>query len=76
MQKAEIDAIVDNSNEATFENTIEALDKSGELLSKVNGVFFKLRSAETNDELDSIARVIQPKLNAHGSSINQNPGLF
>ena len=76
MQKAGIDAIVDNSNEATFENTIEALDKSGELLSKVNGVFFKLRSAETNDELDSIARVIQPKLTAHGSSINLNPGLF
>ena len=76
MQQAEIDAIVNNSDAATFENTIEALDKSGELLGKVNGVFFRLRSAETNDELDSIARVIQPVLTAHGSSINLNPGLF
>ncbi|MEA3460600.1 MAG: M3 family metallopeptidase, partial [Bacteroidota bacterium] len=76
LQQAEIDAIVNNSDAATFENTIEALDKSGELLSKVRGVFFRLRSAETNDELDSIARVIQPELTAHGSSINLNPGLF
>jgi len=73
---AEIDAIVNNSDAATFENTIYPLDKSGELLGKVNGVFFRLRSAETNDELDSIARVIQPVLTAHGSSINLNPGLF
>ena len=72
----EIDAIVDNDDPSTFENTIEALDKSGELLDKVNGVFFRLRSAETNDELDSIARVIQPELTAHNSSINLNPGLY
>ncbi|MBE9518911.1 MAG: peptidase M3, partial [Bacteroidetes bacterium] len=76
LQKAEIEAIVNNSDEATFKNTIEALDKSGEVLSKVNGVFFRLRSAETNDELDSIARVIQPVLTAHSSSISLNPGLF
>jgi len=76
LQQAEIDLIVNNSDEVTFENTIEALDKSGDLLSKVNGVFFRLRSAETNDELDSIARVIQPVLTAHTSSINLNPGLF
>jgi len=76
LQQAEINAIVNNKDAATFDNTIEALDKSGDLLSKVNGVFFKLRSAETNDELDSIARVIQPVLTAHGSSINLNPGLF
>jgi len=76
LQQAEIDAIVGNRDAATFENTIEALDKSGELLSKVNGVFFRLRSAETNDELDSIARVIMPELTAHNSSISLNPGLF
>jgi len=74
--QAEIDAIVDNNEAATFENTIYALDKSGELLGKVEGVFFNLRSAETNDELDSIARVIQPELTAHSSSIKLNPGLF
>ncbi len=76
LQQAEIDAIVNNSDAATFENTIEALDISGEMLSKVNGVFFRLRSAETNDEMDSIARVIMPELTAHNSSISLNPGLF
>ena len=76
LQQAEIEAVVNNSDAATFENTIDALDKSGVQLRKVNGVFFRLRSAETNDELDSIARVIQPVLTAHSSSINLNPGLF
>jgi peptidyl-dipeptidase Dcp len=76
MQREEIDLIVNNSDAPTFENTIEALDKSGELLSKVNGVFFRLHSAETNDELDSIARVIMPVLTAHNSSISLNPELF
>jgi peptidyl-dipeptidase Dcp len=76
IQRAEVVAIVDNPEAPTFENTIEALDKSGELLRKVNGVFFRLRSAETNDELDSIAREIQPVLTAHSSSISLNPGLF
>ena len=76
LHQIEIDAIVNNSDAASFENTIEALDKSGEVLSKVNGVFFRLRSAETNDELDSIARVIMPELTAHNSSISLNPELF
>ena len=76
LQQAEIDAIVNNKDAATFENTIATLDISGEVLSKVNGVFFRLRSAETNDELDSIARVIMPVLTAHNSSISLNPGLF
>lgn len=75
-QKAEIEAIVSNPDAPTFENTITKLDKSGEVLSRVNGVFFRLRSAETNDDLDSIARVIMPVLTAHSSSISLNPGLF
>jgi peptidyl-dipeptidase Dcp len=76
LHQAEIDEIMNNKEAATFENTIQALDKSGDLLSKVGGVFFRLRSAETNDELDSIARSIQPVLTAHNSSINLNPELF
>jgi peptidyl-dipeptidase Dcp len=76
LHQEEIDAIVNNSEAATFENTVEALDQSGELLRKVNGVFFRLHSAETSDELDSIARIIMPVLTAHNSSINLNPGLF
>ena len=76
IQQEEIDAIVNNPDAPTFDNTIGALDISGELLRKVNGVFFRLRSAETNDDLDSIAREIQPVLTAHNSSISLNPGLF
>ena len=76
LQTAEIETILNNPDAVTFKNTIDPLDKSGELLDKVSGVFFRLRSAETNDELDSIARVIQPVLTAHSSSISLNPGLF
>lgn len=76
IHQEEIDAIVNNPDAPTFDNTIGALDISGELLRKVNGVFFRLRSAETNDDLDSIAREIQPVLTAHNSSISLNPGLF
>lgn len=76
LQTVEIENMLNNSDAVTFKNTIDPLDKSGELLDKVSGVFFRLRSAETNDELDSIARVIQPLLTAHMSSINLNPGLF
>jgi peptidyl-dipeptidase Dcp len=76
LQREEIDNIVHNSEAPTFKNTIDVLDKSGELLNKVNGVFFRLHSAETNDELDSIAREIMPVLTAHNSSISLNPELF
>lgn len=75
-QLAEIESIVANAESPTFENTIEAYVLSGELLRKVNGVFPKLRSAETNDEIDSIARILVPMNAAHNSSLLLNPGLF
>ena len=75
-QLAEIKAIVDNDETPTFENTIEAYVLSGELRRKVNGVFPKLLSAETSDEIDSIARILVPMNAAHNSSIMLNPGLF
>ncbi|MEN8226568.1 MAG: M3 family metallopeptidase [Bacteroidota bacterium] len=75
-QEAEIDAIVGNSGGPTFENTIAAFDESGELLRKVRGVFEKLRSAETSDEIDSIARILVPITSAHQSNMMLNTALF
>ena len=59
-QQAEIDAIINNANEPTFENTVLALDKSGDLLGKVSAVFFSLNSAETNPAMQKISRKITP----------------
>jgi peptidyl-dipeptidase Dcp len=75
-QKAEIDEIVASTEEPTFENTILALDKSGDLLNKVTGTFFPLNSANTNDEMQAAAREISPMLSKHRDEIAMNPGLF
>ncbi len=75
-QEAEIDAIVGQTDAPTFENTIAAFDYSGELLRKVRGVFEKLRSAETSDEIDSIARILVPITSAHRSNMMLNAALF
>ena len=73
---AEIDAIVNNPAAPTFKNTIEAYEKSGELLSMVAGCFYNLTSAETNDELQAIAMELSPKMSEYSSSIRLNEGLF
>ncbi len=75
-QQAEIDAIVANTAEPTFENTILAYDKSGELLDKVNGVFGPINSANTNDSIQAIARRISPMMTRHRDGILMNPELF
>lgn len=75
-QESEIAAIVNNTSEPSFENTIAAFDFSGELLRKVSGVFEKLKSAETSEEIDSIARVLVPLTSAHSSNMMLNPDLF
>ena len=74
--QAEIDAIVSNPSEPNFENTILALDKSGELLDKVQGVFGPLNGANTSDEMQLAAREITPKLSKHRDAISMNPELF
>ena len=71
-----IDAIVNNPDTLTFENTIEALENSGELLSKVTEVFFNLLSAETTDEMDELAQKLSPILSEHGNNITLNEKLF
>ena len=75
-REAEVNAIVENSAEPTFENTILALDKSGELLGKVTGTFYPLSSANTNDEMQALAREISPIMTQHRDNISLNPELF
>ena len=72
----EIKAITDNKDEATFDNTILAFDQSGDLLSKTSTVFFNLNSANTNDEMQALAREITPKLSTHRDNIMLNKDLF
>ncbi|MEA4935223.1 MAG: M3 family metallopeptidase [Paludibacter sp.] len=75
-QQAEYDAIANNKDSATFANTIEALELSGELLQKVSGVFSNLYSAETNAELDTIANEISPLLSEHADNLYLNDAIF
>lgn len=75
-QQAEIDAIVNNSEEPTFQNTIEAMEYSGELLGKVSRVFGNLNSANTNEEIQAIAKEMSPELSAHSDNISLNEKLF
>ena len=76
MEKQEIEDILNNTEDPSFENTIEALDLSGRLLDKVDNVFGNLRGANTNDELDAIAEKVEPMTSAHRDDINLNPALF
>ncbi len=75
-QEDEIEAIIANEAPPSFDNTIAAFDMSGEILRRVDGVFSNLRSAETSDEIDSIARVLVPITSAHKSNMMLNPALF
>jgi peptidyl-dipeptidase Dcp len=75
-QVAEIAAITGNKQAPTFENTIMALDQSGELLGKVQNVFGPLNSAATTSELQALARQITPKLTRHRDNVSMNPVLF
>lgn len=72
----EIDAIVNNPDAPTFENTIVALDRSGNLLGTVSGVFFNLTSANTSEELQNIAKEVSPLLTTHYDNILLNEKLF
>lgn len=72
----EIDLIIANAASPTFENTIEAMEYSGELLDKVSNVFFNLLSSESNDEMMEISQELSPKLSEHANNINLNDDLF
>ncbi|HXK59989.1 MAG TPA: M3 family metallopeptidase [Acidobacteriota bacterium] len=75
-QRREVEAIIKNQEPPSFANTIEALDACGEFLDRVQGVFSNLRSAETNDQLEEIARTISPELTALHDDILLNEQLF
>lgn len=75
-QKAEIEAITSNTEAPTFENTILALDNSGEVLNRVSRVFFNIKEANTNDEMQQIAREVSPLLSSHSDEISMNKELF
>ena len=72
----EINLIANNTEAPTFENTIVAMENAGELLSEVNRVFGNYNSANTNDELQAIAKETAPVLSAHGDNIALNEKLF
>ncbi len=76
IQKEEIDAIVNNPEEPTFENTLVAFDNSGELLHRVSNIFFNLKSADTNDSINQIAKDVSPLLSQHQDDIALNEDLF
>lgn len=75
-QRAEIAAIVDNPAKPTFGNTIVALERSGELLGRIEGVFYNLLEADASDEMQEIALHVQPKLTALSNDISLDPRLF
>lgn len=75
-EMAEIEAICNNTEQPTFENTIAAMDQSGALLKKARIVFSGLSSANTTDELDGLNREMSPLFSKHGDDIRLNPVLF
>ncbi len=74
--KKDIARIIENKEEPTFKNTIEALENSGEKLERVSSIFFNINHAETNDEIQSIAREISPLLSEYSNDIWLNETLF
>ena len=76
IQDEEINHIIDNPEPPTFVNTIEMLEKSGDLLDRVTTVFGNLMSADTNDEMEAIAEKMMPLLTEHGNNITLNDRLF
>ncbi len=75
-QLAEVQAILDTQGAATFENTIVALEKSGQYLMRMLLVFYNKSSSDTNDAMNAIEEEIAPKLAAHQDAISLNPVLF
>ncbi|MGI9409363.1 MAG: M3 family metallopeptidase, partial [Hyphomicrobiaceae bacterium] len=73
---ADIDAIAANAEPATFENTILALEKSGELLDRISSVFWILSGAHTNPDMQKLERGLAPRIAAHFNAISSNARLF
>ena len=76
VSRAEVDAIINNPAKPSFNNTILALEKQGELLDRISSVFFNLLECHTSQEMQEIAMRIQPKLTELGNDVSLNPELF
>ena len=74
--RAEVEAIVKNPKKPTFGNTIVALERQGELLDRISGLFFNLLEADSSDEMQEIAQRVQPKLTELSNDISLDPELF
>src|SRR5690554_2660864 len=74
--KEEINAITSNPEPPTFENTVEALEHTGERLDRATSIFFNLNSAETNDEIQKLAQEISPMLTEFSNDVLLNEELF
>ena len=75
-QQKEVEEIVKQEAAPDFENTIVALDQSGDLLRKVSAIFYGLNSANTNDEMQALSRELSPLLSKNSDDIRMNPDLF
>ncbi len=75
-QKNNIEQIIVNKEEPTFQNTIEAIERSGETLTKVKQVFFAVNAAHTNEELKAVSKEIAPRLSSTQDDIYLNKALF
>ncbi|MGI4845115.1 MAG: M3 family metallopeptidase [Janthinobacterium lividum] len=75
-EAAEVEAIANNKAAPTFENTIVAMERSGQLMNRVSAVFGTLTGSYTNDTLQALAKELAPKLAAHNDAIRLNPKLF
>ncbi len=76
LAKKEIDAIITNTEEPTFENTTVALDNTGQKLDRITSIFFNLNSAETNEDIQKIAKEVSPWLSEFRNDITLNEALF
>lgn len=76
LQKAEIDAIAKNSEAPTYENTIDALEKSGQLLSHVSGIFMNVNETDADDTMKETEKIITPMLTEQSAYITMNEPLF
>lgn len=73
---AEIDVIADNREAPTFENTIVALERAGDLLNRAASIFWNLSGANTNDTIQALERKLSPEMSRHSSAISMNAALF
>ncbi|MDE2430501.1 MAG: M3 family metallopeptidase [Burkholderiales bacterium] len=73
---AEIDAIANNANAPTFDNTIVAMERAGQLLTRVSNIFFNQAGTNTNPEMEALSRELAPQLSAHQDAIYLNAALF